>query len=98
VLASLARAQALSGNREVAWSFLDRLQALSQSTYVSPFDIALVHVGLGMNDEAFAWLDKAYDDRSNRLAFIAVDPKLDALRADPRFDALLRRMRLSTRK
>jgi tetratricopeptide (TPR) repeat protein len=98
VLASLARAQALSGNREVAWSFLDRLQALSQSTYVSPFDIALVHVGLGMNDEAFAWLDKAYDDRSNRLAFIAVDPKLDALRADPRFNDLLRRMRLSTRK
>ena len=98
VLASLARAQALSGNREVAWSFLDRLQALSQSTYVSPFDIALVHVGLGMNDEAFAWLDKAYDDRSNRLAFIAVDPKLDALRADPRFDDLLRRMGLSTRK
>jgi TolB-like protein/DNA-binding winged helix-turn-helix (wHTH) protein/Tfp pilus assembly protein PilF len=98
VLAALARAHALSGNRELAWSFVDRLKALSQSTYVSPFDMALVHVGLGMNDEAFAWLDKAYDDRSNRLVFIAVDPKLDALRADPRFDDLLRRMGLRARR
>jgi TolB-like protein/DNA-binding winged helix-turn-helix (wHTH) protein/Flp pilus assembly protein TadD len=98
VLASLARAQALSGNRDVAWSFVDRLRALSQSTYVSPFDLALVHVGLGMNDEAFAWLDKAYDDRSSRLVFIAVDPRLDALRTDPRFDDLLRRLGLRGRQ
>jgi hypothetical protein len=48
---------------------------------------------LGDHDQAFNWLEKAYQERSSVLAYLQVDPRLDPLRADPRYEALRRRLR-----
>jgi hypothetical protein len=61
---------------------------------VSPYNIALVYVGLGQKDEAFQWLDKAYDERSVRLINLAVHPRLAGLRSDPRFVQLVEKIGL----
>jgi len=66
----------------------------SKRTYVPAYDLALVCVGLGWNDQAFEWLDKACEERCGWLTYVKVEPRLDSLRADPRFSALLRRLRL----
>ena len=55
---------------------------------------AIVHVGLGENDHALSWLDKAYEERFNRLAYLRREPVWDPLRSDPRFTDLLRRINL----
>jgi hypothetical protein len=61
--------------------------------YVSPYDVATVYAGLGDREQALAWLERAFEDRSGWLAWwLKVDPKFDTLRADPRFQNLLRRI------
>ena len=62
--------------------------------YVSPFYVALIFTGLKENEKALDWLDKAYQDRSNPLIFLKVDPELDPLRSNPRFQDLQRRIGL----
>jgi len=66
----------------------------SSQTYAPPFDVALAYVGLGDYDQAFAWLEKAYDERARAMLSLKVNPLLDPLRSDPRFGALIRRMRI----
>jgi hypothetical protein len=56
--------------------------------YVSPYYIGIAYLGLGKNDLAMDWLEKAFADRSNGLVFLKVEPELDPLRTDPRFVAL----------
>jgi hypothetical protein len=56
------------------------------------YHVALIHVGLGEKDQALQWLNKAYEDRSAYMVILNVDPWMDPLRSDPRFQALLRRM------
>lgn len=87
-LSALARVYALSGNHAEAVKLLDQLQARSKKKYVSPYYIALVYLGLGKNELAMDWLEKAYMDRSNGLVFLKVEPELDPLRSNPRFLAL----------
>jgi tetratricopeptide (TPR) repeat protein len=86
---------AAAGRRKEAEAALQDLLALSRTRYVNPFEIALVHIGLGRTDEAFRWLDRAYEDRSDLLVYLGVDPRLDSVRSDPRFEALVRRVGLS---
>ncbi len=62
----------------------------------APYYIALAYVGLGENDNAFKWLDKALHERSGPFNELNADPMFDRLRPDPRFSALLRRMSLPT--
>jgi hypothetical protein len=57
-----------------------------------PYLIALIYMGLREKDKAFEWLEKAYEDRDTHMANVKVDPWLDPLRSDPRFQNLLRRM------
>jgi hypothetical protein len=64
----------------------------TKQRYVSPLDIAEFHAQLGQRDEAFAWLEKAYDERSVWMAQLSGEPKFDPLRSDPRFQDLVRRM------
>jgi TolB-like protein/DNA-binding winged helix-turn-helix (wHTH) protein/Tfp pilus assembly protein PilF len=85
---ALAHAYALSGNHAEAVKLLAHLQARSTTQYVSPYYIAVVYLGLGKNEAAMDWLEKAYTDRSNGLVFLKVEPELDPLRANPRFAAL----------
>jgi hypothetical protein len=56
------------------------------------WEVALVYAGLGEKDRAFEWLERAYKDHDKSLYFLKVDPTLDPLRSDPRFQDLLRRM------
>jgi hypothetical protein len=75
------------------------LKELSAHAYVAPYNVAIVHTGLGEKDQAFVWLDRAYKDRSYYLAvMLPTDPRLDSLRSDPRFADLLRRVGLDRLK
>ena len=93
VLAALARTLAVSGRITEARNLLEQLQ-LSKRQYVSPFYVAIVYAGLGENERALDWLEKAYADRSNAIVFLKVDPQLDTLRSYPRFHELQRKLRL----
>ena len=59
------------------------------------YRLAEINTYLGDKEEAFRWLEKAYEERPNWIPFMKVDPTLDPLRPDPRFSALLRRMGLT---
>jgi len=87
-ISALAHAYALSGNHAEALKLLAQLQSLSKKQYVSPYYIAVVYLGLGKNELAMDWLERAYTDRSNGLVFMKVEPELDPLRSNPRFTAL----------
>jgi serine/threonine-protein kinase len=90
--AFLARAYALSGKRAEAQKLLDGLIERSKETYVPAYAIALIYAGLGERDQALASLERAYQERSWYMIFLKVDSRVDGLRSDPRFQALLRRM------
>ena len=91
VLSARGYAYALAGVRAEAQRIVQQLEARARTSYIEPSDIALVYVALGQSDEAFAWLQKAYQQRSEALlCWLKVDPRVDALRADPRFAELLR--------
>ena len=94
IAASLGNAYAVSGDRSKARAILDELQRQAKQKYVSAFQMALIHVGLGENDEAIRWLEQAYDERATLLTYVGSDPRFDPLREDPRFRALIRRIRL----
>jgi hypothetical protein len=66
-----------------------------QSKPESVYRLAEINAYLGDVDEAFQWLEKAYEYRTLWMPWVKVDPSLDALRSDPRFDQLLRRMGLT---
>ena len=89
VLGVLARAHGLSGNKMEAEKILDHMKKLSKERYVSAYSFALVYLGLGDKEEALRWLEQSYQDRAGSdIGFIRVDPLLDPLRGDPRFEAL----------
>jgi len=94
-LAGLGHAHALVGNRAEAQKFLTKLKTNASQRYVSPYFIALVHVGFGEIDEAFQWLETAYDHRSDWLVHLKIEPALDPLRSDARFANLVSRVGLS---
>ncbi len=92
----LGRAYGLAGHKAKAQEILGELRRDSQQRYVAPFDIALVYFGLGDQDEEFAWLEKAWRDRSAWFVGCAgFTPWLVVSEPDPRFDDLLRRMNLA---
>ena len=91
-LATLGQAYASAGNKGDAGKILDRLLEQSKKQYVPSYWIALVQMSIGNKDEAFAWLEKAYNERSSWLVWANVEPRFDALRSDPRFTSLLVRI------
>jgi serine/threonine-protein kinase len=90
----LGRVQAQSGHREEALRLLDELIGLPGERYVSPVNVAKILVGLGERDRVFEYLEKAFEERAVRLPFLIVDPVLAKYRDDPRFEDLVRRVRL----
>jgi len=89
ILALLAHAYASSGNKTEAMKILKQLKELSKQRYVCAYSLATVCIGLGDKEEALRWLQKGYEERAGgQLARIKVDPFLDPLRGDPRFEAL----------
>src|SRR5579862_394516 len=95
IWSALGHAYASSGNMTEAQRALDHLKRLSAYGYVAPFDFAIIYAGLRENDQAFAWLDRAYAERSFYMpVYLTTDARLDNLRSDPRFADLLRRVGL----
>jgi tetratricopeptide (TPR) repeat protein len=92
--AMLAYSYARAGKTSEARKILHELNQLSAPDSVSPFDLAGVHIGLGEKDEAFAWLEKRYQERFWFLGYLKVEPLFDPLRSDPRFTDLVRRVGL----
>jgi tetratricopeptide (TPR) repeat protein len=93
--AQLGYAYAVAGKAAEAQKVLNELQALSKERYVGPFRFALVYIGLGDKDQAFAWLNKTFDEDPYRLTVLKTNPRFDWLRSDPRFEELLRRMKFA---
>ncbi len=91
----LAHAYAVAGQREEATKILAELEQLSTQRPVSPFFPALIHVGLGNQDRAITLLNKAYDERAERMIWLRADSRFDSLRKDPRFIDLLQRLGLA---
>ncbi len=92
-----ARIYAKIGKKKKALQFLDGLKKISRQKYVSAYYFALVYAGLGDNDSAFDWLEKAFQDREGRMTYLKVDPLMDELRTDRRFEDLIRRVGLETK-
>lgn len=90
----LGHSYALAGRRDEALKEIEKLKKLSKQRYVSPHSIALIYAGLGDEDSALEWLEKAYEDRSTLLIWIKVDRRLDDLRFEPRFMRIVANMGL----
>jgi tetratricopeptide (TPR) repeat protein len=90
----LAQAQAFMGRREEAKKIIDQWKRLPAAGSISLHDVAIIYVGLGENDEAFALLERAYAERDFYVATIKADPRFDSVRSDPRYKDLLRRLGL----
>jgi TolB-like protein/DNA-binding winged helix-turn-helix (wHTH) protein/Flp pilus assembly protein TadD len=93
--ASLAHAYAMIGRRAEAERILLDLERKSKRVYVSPYTIATIYAGLGDKDRSFEFLERAYQERSLEISWhLKVDLRIDNLRSDPRFQILLRRVKL----
>jgi serine/threonine-protein kinase len=92
--AALAHAYAVTGMRNEALKTLNQLKERKKHEYVTAYLFALIYAGLGEKNQAMEWLEKAYQEPSTLLGYAKVDPRLDPLRSDPRFQDLLRRVGL----
>lgn len=95
VIGALGESYALSGNRTEALAALTQLKEMSKERYVSPHCIAMIYAGLGDKDQAFEWLNKAFEARSEHLTWLKVDARMNPLRSDPRFAEMMRRVGLT---
>ncbi|HEX8847745.1 MAG TPA: protein kinase [Pyrinomonadaceae bacterium] len=91
-VASLGYVYAVSGNKGEAQKMLSELKDLSERRYISTYSVAMIYVGLGEKEQALQWLARGYEERNIELAWIKVEPRLDPLRDDPRFQELLRKI------
>jgi tetratricopeptide (TPR) repeat protein len=93
-LAWLGQGLAAAGQQADARKTLADLKDRGQQTYVQPIALSLIHALLGEKDEAFDWLQRAFEDRSTGLVYLKVDPAWDSIRSDARFTALQARVGL----
>ena len=86
---------AAAGKRDEAIKILEEVKGLTGERYDLGAHIAAIYAALGNEDQAFAWLDNAYEAHNFELVELKVNPMFDTLRSDPRFVELLGRMRLA---
>ena len=94
-LVGLGRAYALAGRKADALRVIGQLRQISSRMYVPPYFFATIHADLGQRDEAFRWLDKAFEERDTYLPWLKADSAIDSLRSDSRFQPLLARLDLT---
>jgi TolB-like protein/Tfp pilus assembly protein PilF len=94
MLALLVQVHALARSRSEAMKVLQDMEQLTKKRYVCSYEVATAYVLLREKDQAFRWFDKAVEERSDCMVALAVDPRLDNLRSDPRFQDLQRRVGL----
>jgi len=92
--ALLGYALAKVGKLPQARAVLDELRQSSNQEYVAPYNLAMIHNGLGESEKALDYLEKAYAEKNVLMVFLKVEPKWNNLRSDPHFISLLKRMRL----
>ncbi|MBA3767808.1 MAG: tetratricopeptide repeat protein, partial [Acidobacteria bacterium] len=95
-LSFLGFAYAAAGQGEDALRTLHELDERSKRGYVPPYHLAIVHAGLGQKDQAFGWLEQAFEKHAVDLFTLKVEPMFDSLRSDERFEDLLRRVGLAS--
>ena len=88
--AALGHACGRAGLRGEALRILAELSEEASNRYVSPYDMAIVNLGLGENESAIEWLRRACDDHAGWMIYLTVDPRLDGIRHDARFKQVLR--------
>jgi len=92
--AALAQTFATAGRRNEAIQILDELTNLTKQKYVAPYFFAGIHTGLGEDDLAIEYLEQSYEEHSHWLIYLHLDPSMDSLRSNPRFQDLSRRVGL----
>jgi len=92
--AALAQSYGVAKRASEAKQILDELTELAKRKYVAPHFFAGIHIGLGENDRAIEYLEKSYEEHSHWLIYLHLDPSMDELRIDARFQDLLRRVGL----
>ncbi len=95
--AALAQTLGTAGRTKEALQVLDDLTKLAKQRYVAPYFFAGIHVGLGDNDRAIEYLQKSYEEHSHWLIYLHIDPSMDGVRDNSRFQDLLRRVGLPAR-
>ena len=94
-VAGMGYVDALIGRRQEALNSLAQLDSIRKSgKYVTAYGVGLVYAALGDKDHAFAWLERAVQERTHWLVWLALDPRWDPLRSDPRFREIVRRVGL----
>ncbi len=93
-LANLGYVRGRLGKGDEARRILQQLAKASKGAYTPAYAFAIVHVGLDERDQALDWLERAFEERFNRLAYLRREPVWDSLRQQPRFQALLHRINL----
>ena len=93
--AGLGHAYALSGKKEEALAIIEDLKKQSEQQYIPAVSLALVYAGLGDKEQAFAWLEKGYQERGFQMQWLNDEPRWDSLRSDPRFADLVKRIGLN---
>jgi len=91
---ALARALAISGKRQQALKLLKTLEEMAPRRYVSPFELAVIHLALGHRELGLQWLSKAADDRAFEMTSLTVDPRLESIRESAEYHAVVRRLGL----
>jgi tetratricopeptide (TPR) repeat protein len=94
IVGDLGYVDALLNKRTEAQKVIEELNQRSAREYLDPSIIAYIYIALGDKDQAFACMDKAFQERSGLIGWLEVEPKFDPLRSDPRFAALVHRMGL----
>ena len=99
VLAFIGHAEASTGRQNEARAILAKLTEMAKTRYVSGYSFAVIHLALGEKDQALDWLEKDARERNGfEINFVKVDPYLDPLRGDQRFEALVNKVVSSTPK
>ncbi len=96
ILSLMGHEYAVSGDKVNANRSLAKLKEVATRKYVPAVYFAVIYTGLNEKDEAFRWLDKAYEERCEYLVYLGSEPLADPLRGDPRFARLLSRIGLNS--
>jgi TolB-like protein/Flp pilus assembly protein TadD len=94
VLAALAYHEGIQGQKQRATEILNQLHALSAKRYVAAYDLAIVYLGIGDDEQALKYLEKAFDERSPWVVSIPIEPRMQKLSQHPIFRSLVRKLRL----